>query len=197
MPARPKGQKLNDREKIAVEEYLIDLNKYRAYIAAGYSDNKVTARAGSARLFARPHVQAAVMKALNKRKLRTQIDQDRVLIEESFIAFADPGDYFDKDGKLIPVNKLPAKARRALASVKVNTFTYKNGKKKEEVEYKFWDKGGSLKRVGTHLGMFPSIHRHTGADGGPIEWSETPMDIGKLKEAIKRVSEEDSGTSTE
>jgi len=190
------GLPLTARQKTFVQEYLIDLNAYQAYLRAGYSANPKTARGAASRLMSLPNVKKAIEKAKAKRAKKAEIDQQRVLVEEGYIAFADPGDYCDENG-LIPVHKLSEKARRALASIKEFSHTLKDGSIKTSIEYRFWDKGGSLKRIGDHLGMFPNIHRLTGADGGALQWQEVPMDIESLKDAIQKAKERQRAASAD
>jgi Terminase small subunit len=82
-----KSNKLNARQQLFVEEYLVDLNCTRAAIRAGYSESY--ADAGCAHLLRDSLVGAAVKKAMETRARRIRITADRVLREYARIAFAD------------------------------------------------------------------------------------------------------------
>ena len=71
-----------------VQEYLVDLNATQAALRAGYSEK--TARSIGAENLSKPDIEKAIADALEARRLRTEITQDRVLEELAAIAFA-PG----------------------------------------------------------------------------------------------------------
>ena len=73
-----------------VEEYLVDLNATQAALRAGYSE-KTAMVIGSENL-KKPEINKAVADALNARRLRTEVTQDRVLEELALVAFADMPD---------------------------------------------------------------------------------------------------------
>ena len=73
-----------------VQEYLIDLNATQAALRAGYSE-KTAMVIGSENL-KKPEINKAIADALNARRLRTEVTQDRVLEELALVAFADMPD---------------------------------------------------------------------------------------------------------
>lgn len=85
---------LDDKEARFVEEYPTDLDARRAALAAGYSATVAASKAyqwvsdGKAK----PHVFAAVQRALAHRAAKTGITQERVLEELWAIATADPNE---------------------------------------------------------------------------------------------------------
>ncbi len=90
--------RLTDRQRRFVEEYLVDLSAAAAAIRAGYSP-KNAGRVGS-RLKNLPWVRAAIERAMAARRRRTRITQDRVVEELARIAFADIREFvsWDADG---------------------------------------------------------------------------------------------------
>ena len=89
--ATQKARKLDDREKRFVLEYPIDLDACRAALVAGYSESMAKSKAYQwvSDSKTKPHVYAAVQKALAARAERTGITQDKVLAELWGIATAD------------------------------------------------------------------------------------------------------------
>lgn len=79
-----------ERQKIFVQEYLIDLNAARAAVKAGYSEK--AARQQGSRLLSDANVIKAVQQAQQARIIRTQITQDEVLRRWVDIATADARD---------------------------------------------------------------------------------------------------------
>jgi len=163
---------LSDKQQRFIDEYLVDLNATQAAIRAGYSEN--TARAIGHENLTKPNIVDAIATAMDARRKRTQITQDRVLQEYAKLAFLDPRRFYDEKGALIPVHKLDADTAAALSGMEV--VTQRAGKdangdqEHEEVKkIKFIDKKGALDSLARHLGMFTDKVEHTGKDGGPIE----------------------------
>lgn len=90
----PRKRGLDKRERVFVEEYLIDLKVERAALAAGYSATMAKTKAyqwvsdGKAK----PHVYAAVTEALAKRSEKANITAELVLERLWLIATADPNE---------------------------------------------------------------------------------------------------------
>ncbi len=78
--------RLTAKQDRFVEEYLVDLNATQAALRAGYSEK--TARSIGAENLSKPDIEKAIADALEARRLRTEITQDRVLEELAAIAFA-------------------------------------------------------------------------------------------------------------
>ena len=79
--ANQKAKKLDYREKVFVNEYLVDLDPNRAAIAAGYSKTMAASKAyqwvSNGKI--KPHVFMAVQKAMDKRSEKTEITAEYVL----------------------------------------------------------------------------------------------------------------------
>jgi phage terminase small subunit len=154
-------KRLTAKQKRFVDEYLIDLNASQAAVRAGYRHPDI----GRQQL-TKSHVRDAVEKAKALRVRRTQITQDRVLQEEAKVAFSDPRELFNPDGTLIPLEQLPERIARALASFKIRNHVDKQGNQTVTYEYKLWDKGRALERVEKHLGMFAKDNAQVGKATG-------------------------------
>jgi phage terminase small subunit len=93
----PADKPLTDRQRRFVEEYVVDMNATAAAVRAGYSRKSsglYTTLMGNA------HVLAAVEAALARKRARSEIDADRVLVELGRVAFANLLDFFQPDGRL-------------------------------------------------------------------------------------------------
>lgn len=140
---------LTPKQQAFVQEYLCDLNATQAAIRAGYSVK--TAKSVGAENLTKPDIDAAIQEALQKRAERTEISQDRVLEEYAKLAFHNPQDFYDDQGNLIEVHKLPRDVAAAITSMEVSVDA--EGKSKLQ-KIKLADKKGSLDSVARHLGMF-------------------------------------------
>lgn len=144
--------RLTDKQKRFVTEYLVDLNATQAAIRAGYSEK--TACEQGARLLANVKVQAAVQKGKAERAKRTEITQDRVLLEYARIAFFDPRKLFDDEGNPKHITELDDETAAALAGLDVEKRVDDNGVETYTKKYKIADKLRALEMTGRHLGMF-------------------------------------------
>ena len=137
---------MTKKQKLFVEEYLIDLNATQAAIRAGYSPD--TAGSIGGENLKKPDISAAIAKAMAERSKRTGINQDRILQEIAKLALVNIDDVVDlKTGK---IKKTATKEDLAcIQSIKIKPTEFGT-----EREIKFYDKKGSLEMAGKHLGMF-------------------------------------------
>lgn len=141
---------LTQKQRLFVDEYLIDLNATQAAIRAGYSPNNAD-KIGS-ELLGKTRVSDAIKTAMAERSKRTGINQDRILMELAKIALVNPENVVNFDKATIRDDALPEDLA-AVASVKVKRFPTKDGEGIER-EIKFYDKTKALDLAGRHLGMF-------------------------------------------
>lgn len=159
---------LTKKQKLFVEEYLIDLNATQAAIRAGYSPDSA-ADIGSENL-RKPDIRARIDKSMAERSRRTGINQDRILMELAKIALVNPEKVVNFDEATI---REDAKTEdlAAVASVKVKRFPTKDGEGIER-EIKFYDKTKALDLAGRHLGMFKDKVEISGS----LETEKTKLD---------------------
>ncbi len=98
--------KLTDKQRVFIDEYLIDLNATQAAIRAGYS--KDSAKQIGTENLSKPAIQDAIGIAQAERSERTQIDADWVLTQavESFKINA--AIINDRDGNAVMTNAAAA-----------------------------------------------------------------------------------------
>ena len=159
---------LTPKQKLFVEEYLIDLNATQAAIRAGYSPNNAD-KIGS-ELLGKTRVSEAIKIAMAERSRRTGINQDRIPAELAKIALVNPARVVNFDEATIREDALPEDLA-AVASVKVKRFPTKDGEGIER-EVKFHDKNKALDLAGRHLGMFKDRLELSGG----LETEKTKLD---------------------
>jgi phage terminase small subunit len=138
---------MNPRQQRFVEEYLIDLNGYRAAVRAGYAEK--WARNIASRLLRRPEIAEAVAKAKEERRERLRITADRVLAELARIAFADMGRMVvrgEKGLSLKDTSELSPDDLAAVAAIEVSA----DGKGRVRLHSKL----RALDAIARHLGLF-------------------------------------------
>jgi len=154
------GQKLNDRQKRFVQEYLIDLNATSAAIRAGY-DPKYAGR-NADKLRKNTKIDAAIQRAVAERSKRTEITQDMVVKELALIGFADMADFvkIDESGMIqaFRLDTLAEGKSRIIKKVREKRVIKSTAEGDQVLdatyEFELCDKVKSLENLGRHLGMF-------------------------------------------
>lgn len=145
----------SDKQRLFVQEYLIDLNATQAAIRAGYSEH--TAKDIGCENLAKPNIQAAIQEAMAKRLERTQLSQDKTLREYARLAYSDPRKFFKKDGSLIPIHELDDDTAACIGGIDIQEHWEGTGNDAELIKtkkIKIIDKLGALRDVGKHQGIF-------------------------------------------
>ncbi len=153
---------LTPRQKVFVQEYLVDFNATQAAARAGYTGKNAVLRAIASENLTKPNVAAAVADALRKRKEDAEIRAEDIKEELMRCGFSDMKDYatWGPQGvKLIDSKKLGAKSR-AVAEVKETNF-----KGERTITFKLHDKVGALDRLARHLGMYAESDGRAFAQG--------------------------------
>jgi len=154
------GKLLNRRQKLFVQEYLVDLNATQAAIRAGYSPK--TAPFIGAENLKKPQIQTAISAAMAERSKRTEITQDMVVKELALIGFADMADFvkIDESGMIqaIPLDTLAEGKSRIIKKVREKRVIKSTAEGDQILdatyEFELCDKVKSLENLGRHLGMF-------------------------------------------
>lgn len=177
--------KLTEKQKIFVNEYLVDLNATRAYKVAYPNVKKDdTAAVNGNRLLRNAKVKEYLDERMKEREKRTEITQDKVLEELAAIAFSNGSKYakvieetvydengevlLDSDGNIVKqkvvdlvlTDELSETDKKAIASIKKG----RNG-----IEISTCDKVRALELLGKHLGMFKEKVEVSGNINNPYE----------------------------
>lgn len=163
--------KLTPKQARFVDEYLVDLNGKQAAIRAGYSERSAEVQAS--RLLSKAKVAEAVSARQTKRSAKTEVTQERVIMELARIAFADMARYVEwgQNGvTLVPKEDLTEEETRAILEVS-ESVSESNGDTSNSSGHsrkiKLYDKIRALELLGKHMGL-PDKHELTGKDGGPV-----------------------------
>ena len=150
------AKKLTPKQKAFVSEYLIDKNATQAAFRAGYS--KKTAYSMGQENLKKPEIKRAIQKAMQKREERTEITQDRVLLEYARIAFFDPRKLFRSDGSPKPIEELDTDTAAALAGLEVREEFEGTGQDRVFTgytkKYRLANKMGALNSLAKYVQLF-------------------------------------------
>ena len=141
--------KLTEKQRLFVEEYLIDMNATQAEIRAGYSAK--TADVQGSRMLGNVKVQQAIAEAMAKRSKRTGVNQDRVVLELAKLAFVKMTDLVDSEGRI--KTDATDDDLSCIESIKYKESDNEFGGSVER-EVKISSKLKALELLGKHLGMW-------------------------------------------
>lgn len=146
---------LTQKQRLFVDEYLIDLNATQAAIRAGYS-KKTAGQIGDENL-KKPQIAQAIKDAMDSRNKRAQIDADYVLRRLVEIDQMDVADILDDDMSVKPLKDWPKVWRQYLAGFDVSELFDGAGKEREMVGFlkklKWPDKVKNLELLGKHVNV--------------------------------------------
>lgn len=147
---------MTEKQKIFVNEYLIDLNATRAYKVAYPSCKKdESASVNASKLLRNTKVAEYLQERMCEREQRTEITQDMVLKEFAKIAFFNAKNLFADNGQPLRIRDLEDDVAACITGIKIKEMYDEDGAFiGYEKEYKLADKKGALDSIGKHLGMF-------------------------------------------
>lgn len=153
-------QPLSDIEETYCQEYLIDLNKTKAYMRTWENDNYASCAVQASRLFKKPNIIARITELMDERAKRMEINQDWVILN------------------------LKQVHDRAMQVEPVMSWDYEAKEMKPTGEYVFDSNGANkaLELIGKHLNMFNKVDV-----SGKIDMANglTPDQFNQLLQAAK------------
>ena len=169
-----RGRKgLTNRQKMFIHEYLKDFNGIRAATAAGYS--KKTAKTIADENLTKPIINEEIQRIMNIRAKKLGISTDRILQEVAKVAFAKITDFVRWNGKvleIIPSDEIDPDFAAAISSISI-----RNNAHGPQIQIKLHNKNEAIQMLMKHLGLLIERHELTGANGGPIEFSEVKDEL--------------------
>ena len=146
---------LTQKQRLFVDEYLIDLNATQAAIRAGYS-KRTAGQIGDENL-KKPQIAQAIKAAMESRNKLAEIDADYVLRRLVEIDQMDVADILTDDMSVKPLNECPKVWRQYLAGFDVSELFDGVGKEREFVGFlkklKWPDKVKNLELLGKHVNV--------------------------------------------
>lgn len=131
--------------------------------AAGFCKESVeygVAAATASRLLKHPEVKARIEELEADALRSTMITKEKILRELYDLATVDIHSCLDKEGELLPLNKWPANARKALASFEVSDIVSKGETIGTLRKAKFTNKEKFLEMLARHLSLFKDKIEH-------------------------------------
>jgi phage terminase small subunit len=187
----PTNQKKYFKIKRFVDEYLVDLNIYKAWERCGYGKfTNQEDRIQANRAFQRPDVQQLIAEGMDKRAKAVEITQERVLKELSLIAFQNMKDISDWDGNnfiLKPFDELTRDQVAVISEIQIIPGNYGVG-----IKFRTYNKQDSLNLVARHVGLVSDSFGN--GNGGGKNDKEDPIELARMTKAALREMDEKSGS---
>lgn len=146
---------LTQKQRLFVDEYLIDLNATQAAIRAGYS-KKTAGQIGDENL-KKPQIAQAIKEAMDSRNKRVQINADYVLNRLVEIDQLDVLDILCDDMSFKPLSDWPKAWRQYLVGFDIAEMFEGHGEDRSMVglmkKIKWPDKVRNLELLGKHVGV--------------------------------------------
>lgn len=141
------AKKLTAKELRVAEEYAQGYGIAKAFIRAGITT--LTPLKTFNELRSNPEFEETLQSYVSNVTEERKVTRDAITQELAYVAFADITDFYDAQGKLIPIKQLPPHARRAIKSIK--TVKVRAGEDCDELVvdgYEVYDKLGALMMLG-------------------------------------------------
>ncbi len=155
---------LTDKQEFFCREYITDFNGTQAAIRAGYSPDSAAAIASEN--LTKPNIQIRIEELKAERAAMLRITQERILLELSRIAFADPRHVmtWGPDGVELKHSEGLTADQAATVAEASQTISKDGG----SIRVKLHDKQKALELLGRHLGIFKDNVKISGDPDAPL-----------------------------
>jgi phage terminase small subunit len=123
---------LTHQQMLFVNEYIKDGNAKRSAISAGYSVK--SAESIGSRLVKNTQVAAELARRRLPIEKKSQLSAEKVFEALNNLVEFDPGQCFDAEGKLLPINQIPLEARKALTAIDATKGSIKHSSRLGSLE---------------------------------------------------------------
>ena len=146
-----KKKKLTPKQQKFVNEFLIDMNGTQAAIRAGFSAKRADAIAYN--LLRKTEIQEAIKLRRNDLARKTEVTQERIVLEMSRLAFMDIRNLFNDDGSPVPIKQLSDAAAACISGIQVVSIGNADVGIGHVMKYRMPDKNRALENLAKILGF--------------------------------------------
>ncbi|HBO3695727.1 terminase small subunit [Pseudomonas aeruginosa] len=168
---------LTKKQRLFVDEYLLDLNATQAAIRAGYSTRRA-AEIGY-QLLQRPEVAQAIQAAMAERSKRTEVEADYVIRRLREIDEMDVLDILEDDGSFRSIRDWPRAWRQFLSGIEIAELFEGRGDDRRIA--------GVLRKVKwpDKLRNLELLSRHVGTESAALDLELKRLDVAKKRAELK------------
>ncbi|AWQ85228.1 terminase small subunit [Pseudomonas aeruginosa] len=174
---------LTKKQRLFVDEYLIDLNATQAAIRAGYSTRRATEI--GYQLLQRPEVAQAIQFAMAERSKRTEVEADYVIRRLREIDEMDVLDILEDDGSFRSIRDWPRAWRQFLSGIEIAELFEGRGDDRRIA--------GVLRKVKwpDKLRNLELLSRHVGTESAALDLELKRLDVAKKRAELKLLENPD------
>ncbi|HEH6433182.1 TPA: terminase small subunit [Pseudomonas aeruginosa] len=174
---------LTKKQRLFVDEYLIDLNATQAAIRAGYSTRRATEI--GYQLLQRPEVAQAIQAAMAERSKRTEVEADYVIRRLREIDEMDVLDILEDDGSFRSIRDWPRAWRQFLSGIEIAELFEGRGDDRRIA--------GVLRKVKwpDKLRNLELLSRHVGTESAALDIELKRLDVAKKRAELKLLESPD------
>ncbi|AXN29566.1 terminase small subunit [Pseudomonas aeruginosa] len=168
---------LTRKQRLFVDEYLIDLNATQAAIRAGYSTRRATEI--GYQLLQRPEVAQAIQAAMAERSKRTEVEADYVIRRLREIDEMDVLDILEDDGSFRSIRDWPRAWRQFLSGIEIAELFEGRGDDRRIA--------GVLRKVKwpDKLRNLELLSRHVGTESAALDIELKRLEVAKKRAELK------------
>ncbi|EPK3464679.1 terminase small subunit [Pseudomonas aeruginosa] len=168
---------LTKKQRLFVDEYLIDLNATQAAIRAGYSTRRATEI--GYQLLQRSEVAQAIQAAMAERSKRTEVEADYVIRRLREIDEMDVLDILEEDGSFRSIRDWPRAWRQFLSGIEIAELFEGRGDDRRIA--------GVLRKVKwpDKLRNLELLSRHVGTESAALDLELKRLDVAKKRAELK------------
>ncbi|KSC63358.1 terminase small subunit [Pseudomonas aeruginosa] len=168
---------LTKKQRLFVDEYLIDLNATQAAIRAGYSTRRATEI--GYQLLQRPEVAQAIQAAMAERSKRTEVEADYVIRRLREIDEMDVLDILEDDGSFRSSRDWPKAWRQFLSGIEIAELFEGRGDDRRIA--------GVLRKVKwpDKLRNLELLSRHVGTESAALDIELKRLEVAKKRAELK------------
>ncbi|WP_264971992.1 terminase small subunit [Pseudomonas aeruginosa] len=168
---------LTKKQRLFVDEYLLDLNATQAAIRAGYSTRRATEI--GYQLLQRSEVAQAIQAAMAERSKRTEVEADYVIRRLREIDEMDVLDILEDDGSFRSIRDWPKAWRQFLSGIEIAELFEGRGDDRRIA--------GVLRKVKwpDKLRNLELLSRHVGTESAALDLELKRLDVAKKRAELK------------
>ncbi|MFU2892078.1 terminase small subunit [Pseudomonas aeruginosa] len=168
---------LTKKQRLFVDEYLLDLNATQAAIRAGYSTRRATEI--GYQLLQRPEVAQAIQAAMAERSKRTEVEADYVIRRLREIDEMDVLDILEDDGSFRSIRDWPKAWRQFLSGIEIAELFEGRGDDRRIA--------GVLRKVKwpDKLRNLELLSRHVGTESAALDIELKRLEVAKKRAELK------------
>lgn len=172
------SNKINDKQKLFVLEYLVDLSPTKAAKRAGYSS------ANAGKLMSNPEVRKAIGKALKQILVEPYMSAKELVAQLHHIMYLDPLHFLDQgeagDITLRDMELIPEPIRKCITKMKIRKRTYTDGTAETTYDLEFFSKEKAADMLAKYYKLYEAEDEEEALEGEVKHKKQVESMLGKL-----------------